>query len=205
MSSHTNQSRILNTTIFTFITALFLSVFSHDVFASPDTKNQLSNLLSGNQHVLMMRHADAPGYSDPAGFNVKDCSSQRNLGETGKKQAREIGQWLKARGVADARVLSSPWCRCMDTATLLNIGPVSSENSLGSFFENRGDAREQTLALQKKIQAELMTKNNKPLMLVTHQVNISAFTGEGVGSGQMLLVQVTPKGQYVSHRLVKLD
>jgi phosphohistidine phosphatase SixA len=195
----------LNTTIFTFITVLFLSVFSHAIFASPDAKNQLSSLLSGNQHVLMMRHADAPGYSDTAGFNVKDCSSQRNLGETGKKQAREIGQWLKARGVADARVLSSPWCRCMDTATLLNIGPVNSENSLGSFFENRGDAKEQTLALQKKIQAELMTKNNKPLMLVTHQVNISAFTGEGVGSGQMVLVQVTPKGQYVSHRLIKLD
>jgi ABC-type enterochelin transport system substrate-binding protein len=93
----------------------------------------------------------------------------------------------------------------MDTATLLNIGPVSSENSLGSFFENRGDAKEQTLALQKKIQAELIAKNNKPLMLVTHQVNISAFTGEGVGSGQMVLVQVTPKGQYVSHRLIKQD
>jgi hypothetical protein len=83
MSSPTYQSRFLNTTIFTFITVLFLSVFSHDVLASPDTKNQLNNLLSGNQHVLMMRHADAPGYSDPAGFNVKDCSSQRNLGETG--------------------------------------------------------------------------------------------------------------------------
>jgi len=50
-----------------------------------------------------------------------------------------------------------------------------------------------------------MTKINKPLMLVTHQVNISAFTGEGVGSGQMVLVQVNPKGQYVSHRLIKLD
>jgi phosphohistidine phosphatase SixA len=205
MSSNAYQSRILNTIVFTFITVLFLSVFSAHGNASSDTKDQLSSLLSGNQHILMMRHADAPGYSDPAGFNVKDCSSQRNLGETGKKQAREIGQWLRAHGVTDARVLSSPWCRCMDTATLLNIGPISVENSLSSFFENRGDAREQTLALQKKIQAELMTKNNKPLMLVTHQVNISAFTGEGVGSGQMVLVQVTPKGQYVSHRLIKLD
>jgi phosphohistidine phosphatase SixA len=181
---------------------LFLTCVSSPVFAAPDP---LHKQLQGSQHVLMMRHADAPGYSDPAGFDVKDCSTQRNLGDAGKKQAREIGEWLRARGIKEARVLSSPWCRCMDTAALLHIGPVHSENSLSSFFENRGDSRNQTVELQKKIQKELITKSNKPLIMVTHQVNIQAFTGEGVGSGQMVLVQVNSKGQYVSHRLIKID
>lgn len=207
-----NPSRFFSSAVFsvllTIITFLFFNTLSFDATASElKTKavSQLSAQLSSNQYVLIMRHADAPGFSDPTGFNVKDCQSQRNLGEDGKKQAREIGQWLKARGITDARVLSSPWCRCMDTATLMNIGTVSSENALGSFFENRGDGREQTLALHKKIQQELITKNNKPLVLVTHQVNIQAFTGIGVGSGQMVLVQVNSRGQHVSHSLVKQD
>jgi phosphohistidine phosphatase SixA len=195
-------SNIYLTNIWGRLFFLVASILSSNAFAS---STQLSSLLNGTEYVLMMRHADAPGYSDPSGFNVKDCSSQRNLGDVGKRQAYDIGQWLKSQGINDARILSSPWCRCIDTATLLNLGKVNLENSLSSFFENRANEKQQTLLLQKKIQEELFTKNNKPLILVTHQVNIQAFTGEGVSSGQMVLVQVTSKGKYVSHQLIKLD
>ena len=195
-------SNIYLTNIWGRLFFLVASILSSNAFAS---STQLSSLLNGTEYVLMMRHADAPGYSDPSGFNVKDCSSQRNLGNVGKRQAYDIGQWLKSQGINDARILSSPWCRCIDTATLLNLGKVNLENSLSSFFENRANEKQQTLLLQKKIQEELFTKNNKPLILVTHQVNIQAFTGEGVSSGQMVLVQVTSKGKYVSHQLIKLD
>ncbi len=195
-------SNIYLTKIWGRLFFLVASILSSNAFAS---STQLSSLLNGTEYVLMMRHADAPGYSDPSGFNVKDCSSQRNLGDVGKRQAYDIGQWLKSQGINDARILSSPWCRCIDTATLLNLGKVNLENSLSSFFENRANEKQQTLLLQKKIQEELFTKNNKPLILVTHQVNIQAFTGEGVSSGQMVLVQVTSKGKYVSHQLIKLD
>lgn len=195
-------SNIYLTNIWGRLFFLVASILSSNAFAS---STQLSSLLNRTEYVLMMRHADAPGYSDPSGFNVKDCSSQRNLGDVGKRQAHDIGQWLKSQGINDARILSSPWCRCIDTATLLNLGKVNLENSLSSFFENRANEKQQTLLLQKKIQEELFTKNNKPLILVTHQVNIQAFTGEGVSSGQMVLVQVTSKGKYVSHQLIKLD
>ena len=96
--------------------------------------NLLEDLRSGSS-LIIMRHADAPGFSDPPGYRLNDCTTQRNLGEYGRKQAAEVGQWLTSQGIAEARVFSSPWCRCMDTATLLNKGKVVSEPSLGSFFE----------------------------------------------------------------------
>jgi phosphohistidine phosphatase SixA len=158
--------------------------------------------LETGSYVLMMRHADAPGYSDPNGYNLTDCSTQRNLGETGKTQAKMIGQWLKTQGIESAQVFSSPWCRCKDTATLLNKGAVTVEPSLGSFFENRGNRQEQTRLTQIKIAQLLKNSSRKPVIMVTHQVNIQAFAGQSVSSGGMILVKVNQSGQYVSHQLI---
>jgi Histidine phosphatase superfamily (branch 1) len=96
----------------------------------------LATDLSAGQHVLLMRHADAPGYSDPAGYQLNQCSTQRNLGEYGKKQAILIGEWLKNQGVTSADLVSSPWCRCIDTAKLLDKGAVQISPVLGSFFDD---------------------------------------------------------------------
>lgn len=159
--------------------------------------------LETGPYVLMMRHADAPGYSDPDGYNLNDCSTQRNLGEAGKTQAKMIGQWLKTQGLESAQVFSSPWCRCKDTATLLNKGAVTVEPSLGSFFENRGNRQEQTRLTQIKIAELLKTSPRKPVIMVTHQVNIQAFVGQSLSSGSMVLVKVNPSGQYISHQLIK--
>ena len=158
--------------------------------------------LETGSYVLMMRHADAPGYSDPDGYNLSDCSTQRNLGEAGKTQARMIGQWLSSQGITSAQVYSSPWCRCKDTGTLLNKGAVTVEPSLGSFFENRGNRQEQTRLTQIKIAQLLKNSPRKPVIMVTHQVNIQAFAGQSVSSGSMVLVKVNQSGQYLSHQLI---
>jgi phosphohistidine phosphatase SixA len=158
--------------------------------------------LETGSYVLMMRHADAPGYSDPNGYNLTDCSTQRNLGEAGKTQAKMIGQWLKTQGIESAQVFSSPWCRCKDTATLLNKGAVTVEPGLGSFFENRGSRQEQTRLTQIKIAQLLKTSPRKPVIMVTHQVNIQAFAGQSVSSGGMIFVEVNQSGHYVSHQLI---
>jgi phosphohistidine phosphatase SixA len=159
--------------------------------------------LETGSYVLMMRHADAPGYSDPDGYNLTDCSTQRNLGATGKTQAKMIGQWLTTQGIESAQVFSSPWCRCKDTATLLNKGAVQVETGLGSFFENRGSRQEQTRLTQIKIAQLIKTSPRKPVIMVTHQVNIQAFAGQSLSSGSMVLVKVNASGQYVSHQLIK--
>ena len=73
----------------------------------------------------IMRHALAPGTGDPAGFTLEDCSTQRNLDDRGRAQALAIGAAFRARGVQFDAVLSSQWCRCQETASLLELGEVT--------------------------------------------------------------------------------
>jgi phosphohistidine phosphatase SixA len=161
----------------------------------------LANDLQDGQHVLLMRHADAPGYGDPAGYVVTQCSTQRNLGDYGKKQAKAIGVWLTNQGIQKAEVLSSPWCRCLDTANLLNKGSVKIEPSLGSFFDDMSLEKRQTKALEAFIKNELAKQSKTPLILVTHHVNIQAYTGKVVGVGDMVLVRVNKSGEHLSHTI----
>jgi phosphohistidine phosphatase SixA len=187
----TRFNRIITQCIF-FLSSLFI--------AQQATASLVADLQDG-QHILLMRHADAPGYGDPAGYVISQCSTQRNLGDYGKRQAKAIGIWLANQGIQKAEVFSSPWCRCLDTANLLNKGPVKIEQSLGSFFDNMNLEKRQTKALETIIKNELAKQSKTPLILVTHHVNIEAYTGIVVGVGDMVLVKVNKNGEYLSHTI----
>ena len=176
-----------------FIIGLYLCLFGTSVYAG------LKEDLHDGHHVLLMRHADAPGIGDPAGYKLDQCATQRNLGERGRKQAELIGAWLTKQGIDKAQVFSSPWCRCVDTAKLLKKGVVTIEASLGSFFDDMSLEKIQTQALQTFIKNSLAKKSQPPLILVTHHINIQAFTGKVVNVGEMVLVKVNQAGQYVGY------
>ena len=162
----------------------------------------LASDLNDGYHVLLMRHADAPGFSDPAGYRLDQCSTQRNLGEVGRAQAIRTGQWLAEQGIRQAIVFSSPWCRCIDTATLLNKGPVTVEPTLGSFFGNMSLATQQTEGLRQLVETSLKRYPKTPIIMVSHHVNIEAYTGVVLGSGEMVLVKIGPKGKPTSYRVL---
>ena len=187
----TRFNRIITQCIF-LLSSLFI--------AQQATASLVADLQDG-QHILLMRHADAPGYGDPAGYVISQCSTQRNLGDYGKRQAKAIGIWLANQGIQNAEVFSSPWCRCLDTANLLNKGPIKIEPSLGSFFDNMNLEKRQTKALETIIKNELAKQSKTPLILVTHHVNIEAYTGIVVGVGDMVLVKVNKNGEYLSHTI----
>ena len=168
--------------------------------AQPASARLLEDLTDG-QHVLLMRHADAPGIGDPVGYKLDQCATQRNLGETGRQQAALIGRWLTAQGVMSPKIFSSVWCRCTDTGRLMALGAVTVEPSLNSFFDDMSLAKPQTAALQKFIAASLQAHPKQPLILVTHHVNIEAFTGRVVAVGDMVLVRVNTMGSPLSHQL----
>ena len=161
----------------------------------------LASDLTDGQHVLLMRHADAPGYGDPSGYQLDQCSTQRNLGERGRKQAVILGQWLSTQGINSANVISSVWCRCADTAKLLNKGVVTTSPALGSFFDDMSLAKQQTKDLEKLIQIQLQENPKTPLILVTHHVNIQAYAGKNVNVGDMVLVRVDKNGKYLSQQI----
>jgi hypothetical protein len=84
--------------------------------------SELADKLKLPNYALLMRHALAPGTGDPAGYSLADCSTQRNLDAQGEQQAMLSGKWLQTQGIQKAMVLTSPWCRCKDTANLLGFG-----------------------------------------------------------------------------------
>jgi len=163
--------------------------------------SELSESLKKSDSVLLMRHALAPGIGDPAGYKLQDCKSQRNLDATGRAQAQKTGQWLKAQGVGNALVFTSAWCRCKETAENLAFGTPVLEPSLNSFFDDMRQGPQSNVNLQKFIVGQLKSKGDKALILVTHHVNIVEFTGENVGSGDMVLAKVNSAGKLVSFKI----
>ena len=141
--------------------------------------------------VAIMRHALAPGTGDPASFELDDCATQRNLDARGREQAREIGAAVRAAGAVVDRVLTSQWCRCRDTAGLLGLGPVEDLPALNSFFRNPARSGRQTADLRHFLSG---LPPEKTVVLVTHQVNITALTGRWPASGEVFLLEIGRDG-----------
>jgi phosphohistidine phosphatase SixA len=173
---------------------LFIFAVSLIFIAPQSIGSELSELMSQSNTVLLMRHAYAPGVGDPPNFKLNDCSTQRNLNQEGIKQAQAIGKWLRSQEVTQANVYSSPWCRCIDTASLLNYGAPEKLEALGSTFNEQDYATPAKKSLIQWMQTHLNHPKGKPQIMVTHQVNILAYTGINTSSGEMVVVQVNQDG-----------
>jgi len=146
------------------------------------------DLLRAGGCVVLMRHAvTVAGVGDPPGFRLDDCSSQRNLSEAGRQQARALGEAFQRERVQLAEVRSSAWCRCVDTAQLA-FGRHTVWAPLNSFFQV-GDRAAQTRAV---LQGVAGLKAPANWMLVTHQVNMTALTGEFPASGEVFVTRFDP-------------
>ncbi|MBI2216337.1 MAG: histidine phosphatase family protein [Candidatus Rokubacteria bacterium] len=145
-------------------------------------------LLKGGGQVVMIRHAAAPGTGDPPGFRIDDCSAQRNLSEAGREEARQIGAVFRARGIPVGRVLSSRWCRCLETARLA-FGRAEPWPALESLFRDPNLEEARTREVRQLVSRPFMGAN---LILVTHNFNIRALTGISPASGEMVVI--TPGG-----------
>ena len=169
-------------------TLLFVGAVGH---AEARDEGALFEALRKGEAFAILRHALAPGTSDPPGFDLADCATQRNLSPEGRRQAAEIGAHFRAGGIATAEVFSSAWCRCRDTAELLELGPVREMPQLNSFFEEPERSEAQTAALK-----DWLVKHtaSTPLVLVTHQVNIRALAGVPTSSGEVVVARLAPDG-----------
>ncbi|QRM30997.1 histidine phosphatase family protein [Microvirga sp. VF16] len=141
----------------------------------------------------LFRHASAPGAGDPANFRLEDCATQRNLSAEGRRQAQAIGEQFRARQIPVERVLSSRWCRALDTARLAFGNLTESSPPLDSFFSDRDQEPAQTRAVRQIVQD---WRSRGVLVLVTHQVNITALTGIFPDEGEMLVLRPKPGADF---------
>lgn len=149
-------------------------------------------LLAEGGRTVLIRHATAPGTGDPTGFVLDDCSTQRNLSDEGRAQARRIGARFIEWGVAVDAVLSSRWCRSLETARLaFGADRVQPFEAIDSFFGDRSNEPGQTAAAKARIAA---FRGKGVLVMVTHQVNITALTGIVPGQGEAVVVESAGNG-----------
>lgn len=166
---------------------VFHQAHSSDANDSNENEAVLWAGLSSGKYAALLRHAIAPGFGDPSYFKVDDCKTQRNLSAEGRAQAHAIGERLRQNGILVAEVFSSQWCRCLETASLLDLGTVNELPMLNSFFQSMEKRDKQTQDLRDWLRQRAA---NKPTVLVTHQVNISALTGSYASSGEMIIIEL---------------
>lgn len=155
------------------------------------TEAALWQRLGAGDHIAVMRHALAPGSGDPSNFQLGDCATQRNLSDRGRDEAKNIGDKFRKHGIPAARVYSSEWCRCLETAKLLALGPVEPLPLLNSFFATRETGDAQTEALRNWI---IKQDLSRPTVLVTHQVNVYKLTGIYTGTSDIIVLRPESDG-----------
>lgn len=169
---------------------VLLAPFAQQVQAN----NDAAAILSGKGKVLMVRHALAPGTGDPSNFQLNDCATQRNLNDTGRQQSIAMGNWLRSQGVNEARVFSSQWCRCKETAGLLRFGEVTDLPAINSFYQRWSEETTKMDSLKRFLSEQSL--DDVLTVLVTHQVNITALTGVYPRSGTGVMLNLDGKGGF---------
>jgi phosphohistidine phosphatase SixA len=175
--------------LFTMAIIVGLSAGSPRVAADDSA---LWKALRTGESIALVRHAIAPGTGDPAEFILGNCETQRNLSAEGRAQASRIGARFRANGLSTARIVSSQWCRCLETASLLDLGPVEELAVLNSFYQHAERRDVQTQALTTWLAEQ---GRREPLVLVTHQVNITALTDHYPSSGELLIIRRSEDGE----------
>lgn len=152
--------------------------------------------------VVLMRHASTEaGLGDPPGFRLGDCATQRNLSEQGRDEARRVGARFKSAGIPVARVFTSPWCRCRETA-MLAFGRAEDWMPLASFFDLPHKEREYNERVKKRVGGYALHKPAGNVVMVTHNVNIAALSRQSVEPAELVVMR--PDGCCGARMVVRL-
>jgi phosphohistidine phosphatase SixA len=159
----------------------------------PEANDLWAAMREGTGYVVLLRHAlTTPGTGDPDGFMLTDCGTQRNLSDEGRAQSAQIGAAFRRRAIPIAQVLSSQYCRCLDTARLLNLGEVIEAPMLNSFFEDRSAEPAQTAQVREAMLAH--REQAGVVIMVTHMVNITAVSSVVPRMGGAVVMRANADG-----------
>jgi phosphohistidine phosphatase SixA len=182
------ESRVLGQFGRVALCVLAISLIITPGLAADDSKDAWATLVKGG-HVALIRHGNAPpGYGgDPPGFKIDDCKTQRNLDELGREQARALGEAFRNHGVRVDRIVSSPWCRCLETAHLMAVGPV--EKSWALVPDRTPSVPVRLLELKEMVSA---WRGPGTLVLVTHALTVGPLVGFLPNQGETVVLKPGP-------------
>ena len=174
--------------LFNIILIIF---FTLTIEIKSDQNNETLNNLKKGGNLIFIRHAYAPGGGDPNNFNINDCSTQRNLSDSGRVQSEKIGKFFKENKIPISSVLSSEWCRCKETAQIA-FENFETKNFLNSFFSEKFSKNRKSQMINLKKYVDNWDKE-KNLVLVTHYVVISEAIDYAPSSGEIVIADMNFK------------
>ncbi len=168
--------------ILNYLVIIFICI---NTSVKADSKNNLIDELQKGGKLIFIRHAYAPGGGDPDNFDINDCTTQRNLSDSGRVQSQKIGNFFKENKISIGKVYSSEWCRCKETASIA-FKKYETKKFLNSFFsakfsENR---KKQIIDFNKFIN---IWDEDQNLIFVTHYVVISEILNYAPSSGEIVI------------------
>ena len=165
------------------LAALAIALLPAQGVAADDSEDAWAALVKGGS-VALVRHGNAPpGHGgDPPGFKLDDCTTQRNMDDRGRAQARAVGEAFRKHAVRVDRIISSPWCRCLETARLMALGPV--ESVMVAAASDRSPDR---LAALKQIVSDW--RGPGTLVVVTHALTVNALVGFMPGQAETVVIR----------------
>ena len=153
-----------------------------------DTETQIIKNLKNGGNLIFIRHAYAPGGGDPDNFDLNDCSTQRNLSETGREQAKKIGKFFDENQIPIDKVISSEWCRCKDTAQIA-FKRFETKDFLNSFFSEKF-SKNRTKQIEDLNRYIDRWDSSKNLVFVTHYVVINEVLNYAPSSGEIVISDI---------------
>ena len=174
--------------LFNIILIIF---FTLTIEIRSDQNNETLDNLKKGGNLIFIRHAYAPGGGDPNNFNINDCSTQRNLSDSGRVQSEKIGKFFKENKIPISSVLSSEWCRCKETAQIA-FENFETKNFLNSFFSEKFSKNRKSQMINLKKYVDNWDKE-KNLVLVTHYVVISEALDYAPSSGEIVIADINFK------------
>jgi len=139
--------------------------------------------------VILLRHTHVVIREGIGRLAPGNCAAEVNLSPRGVEQAKRLGGAFRAHGIAVGEVLSSPYCRCMDTGKLA-FGRATAVPYLmppGVVSESETASNNERV-----LQEILHHRDPSNLVMITHDLNIANIVLEPVDMGELIVLQ--PKG-----------
>ena len=169
--------------IIKFLSIIFI-LLPHSIKAN--SNDLLIQSLKEGGKLIFIRHAYAPGSGDPINFNIKDCSTQRNLNKEGREQSATIGLSFKKHTIPIENIISSEWCRCKETTSIAFGNKYEVNSFLNSFYDERFSKNKESQIIELKRYIDNW-KGKKNLIFITHYVLISELLKVNTSSGEIVI------------------
>jgi phosphohistidine phosphatase SixA len=125
--------------------------------------------------VILLRHTHVEIQEGIGRLAPGNCPAEVNLSASGVEQAKRIGEAFRAHGISVGEVLTSPYCRCIDTGKLAFGRATPVQYLVPPGVVSDGQAK---LNDERVLQEILKHHDRSNLVMVTHDLNITSIVLE---------------------------